>query len=100
MTGRATIWARQDLGYIVFENDNGKLTGKGPIAKFIPEEAQAALAAKAGIGAGDALFFAADKKDRAAALAGQARIRIGRELNLIDETKFEFCWIVDFPMYE
>jgi len=36
------------------------------------------------------LFFAADKKDRAAALAGQARIRIGRELNMIDETKFEF----------
>ncbi len=98
-------WARNDmgapgLGYIVFENDGGKLAGKGPIAKFIPEDAQAALAAKAGVTAGDALFFAADKKDRAAALAGQARIRIGHELKLIDETKFEFCWIVDFPMYE
>jgi aspartyl-tRNA synthetase len=98
-------WARSDmgapgLGYVVFENEGGKLVGKGPIAKFIPEEAQAALASKSGIGAGDALFFAADKKDRAAALAGQARIRIGRELGLIKEGEFKFCWIVDFPMYE
>jgi aspartyl-tRNA synthetase len=98
-------WARSELGaaglgYIIFENEDGKLTGKGPIAKFIPEAAQAELAKKAGVAAGDALFFAADKKDRAAALAGQARIRLGNELGLIDKTKFEFCWIVDFPMYE
>jgi len=47
------------------------------------------------------LFFSADaKKDRAAALAGQVRTRLGRELNLIDQKRFEFCWIVDFPMYE
>ena len=51
--------------------------------------------------AGDALFFSADAKaDRAAALAGAARTRIGRELNLIKEGEFKFCWIVDFPMYE
>ena len=99
-------WARADmkapgLGYVVFEDDGGKLVGKGPIAKFIPEAAQAALVAKSGVKAGDALFFSADAKaDRAAALAGQARIRLGNELNLIDKSKFEFCWIVDFPMYE
>jgi aspartyl-tRNA synthetase len=98
-------WARNDmgaagLGYIVFENEGGRLAGKGPIAKFIPEAALAQLAEKSGVTAGDALFFSADKKDRAAALAGQARIRIGNELGLIDKTKFEFCWIVDFPMYE
>ena len=55
---------------------------------------------KSGIKAGDALFFAADKPDRAATLAGLARTRIGRELNLIEENSFKFCWIVDFPMYE
>ncbi len=50
--------------------------------------------------AGDALFFAADKAERAAPLAGQARIRIGRELNLVETGVFKFCWVVDFPMYE
>ncbi len=99
-------WARTEmgapgLGYIVFEDEGGTLTGKGPIAKFIPVAALAEMAAKAGVKAGDALFFSADaKKDRAAALAGQARIRIGRELGLIKEGEFKFCWIVDFPMYE
>ncbi len=98
-------WARSEmgaagLGYIVFEDEGGKLTGKGPIAKFIPAEALSQMAAKAGVKAGDALFFAADRKERAAALAGQARIRLGRELRLIDENDFKFCWIVDFPMYE
>jgi aspartyl-tRNA synthetase len=98
-------WARSEmgaagLGYIVFENEGGNLTGKGPIAKFIPAEALSQMAAKAGVKAGDALFFAADRKERAAALAGQARIRLGRELGLINENEFKFCWIVDFPMYE
>jgi aspartyl-tRNA synthetase len=97
-------WARGEgaagLGYVIFESEGGTLVGKGPIAKFIPAEAQAALAAKAGIKPGDALFFAADKTERAAALAGLARTRIGRELDLIPQDEFKFCWIVDFPMYE
>jgi len=97
-------WARSEgaagLGYVIFEDDGGKLTGKGPIAKFIPEAAQGELVARAGIKAGDALFFAADKKERAAALAGLARTRIGRELGLIEQNCFKFCWIVDMPMYE
>jgi aspartyl-tRNA synthetase len=99
-------WARAEmnapgLGYIVFESDAGKLTGKGPIAKFIPPAALEALVAEAHVGAGDALFFAADARpERAASLAGAARLRIGRELGLTREGRFEFCWIVDFPMYE
>jgi len=98
-------WARGEgaagLGYIIFEEDGGKLAGKGPIAKFVPEAAQAALIAKAGLKAGDALFFSADAKaGRAAALAGLARTRLGRELGVIQENEFRFCWIVDFPMYE
>jgi aspartyl-tRNA synthetase len=56
--------------------------------------------AKAGIGPGDAVFFAADQPAGAAKLAGAARSKIGQELGLIDRDRFEFCWIVDFPMYE
>src|ERR1700722_10059400 len=98
-------WARAEgapgLGYIQFENVDGVLTGKGPIAKFIPAEALAAMAKATGVKAGDALFFSADAKaDRAANLAGMARTRLGRELNLIPQDVYKFCWIVDFPMYE
>jgi len=97
-------WARSEgaagLGYIQFEEDNGVLSGKGPIAKFIPATALADMAKAAKVKAGDALFFAADKADRAANLAGLARTRIGRELNLIPAGEYKFCWIVDFPMYE
>jgi aspartyl-tRNA synthetase len=94
-------WARTEmgapgLGYIVFEADGGK----GPIAKFIPADVQQRIAAKAGIKPGDALFFAADKPAAAAKLAGAARTKIGEELGLVAKGRFEFCWIVDFPMYE
>jgi aspartyl-tRNA synthetase len=97
-------WARSEgapgLGYIQFEQDGSTVVGKGPIAKFIPEAALAEMAKITGVKAGDALFFAADKVDRAASLAGLARTRIGRELNLIPQDVYKFCWIVDFPMYE
>jgi aspartyl-tRNA synthetase len=56
--------------------------------------------ADAGLQAGDAVFFAADRPAGAARLAGAARAKIGEELGLVDKNRFEFCWIVDFPMYE
>jgi aspartyl-tRNA synthetase len=97
-------WAKGEgapgLGYIIFEGEAGALTGKGPIAKFLPPEAQAALVAKAKLAPGDAVFFACDKPDKAAKLAGAARIRIGNDLGVCKKDVFEFCWIVDFPMYE
>jgi len=93
-------WARSEgaagLGYIIFDAEGGK----GPIAKFIPAGVQAEIAKAAGIGSGDAVFFSAGPADKAATLAGQARTRIGRELGLSKTDGFEFCWIVDFPMYE
>ncbi|CAA2144712.1 MULTISPECIES: aspartate--tRNA ligase [Methylobacterium] len=88
------------LGYIIFEDDNGTVTGKGPIAKFIPSEIQALIREKTGTKAGDAVFFSAGTEAKAAALAGKARIRIGDELNLSDKDQYAFCWITDFPMYE
>ena len=102
-------WARGEgapgLGYVIFEGEGDAqigetLVGKGPIAKFLPAVAQQVIAAKAGLKAGDAVFFACDLPEKAAKLAGAARLRIGTELGLTTSGTFEFCWIVDFPMYE
>jgi aspartyl-tRNA synthetase len=97
-------WAKGEgapgLGYIIFEGDGGALVGKGPIAKFLPPEAQRALAETARLKVGDAVFFACDKPDKAAKLAGLARIRVGADLGICEKDVFKFCWIVDFPMYE
>ena len=98
-------WARAEfkaagLGYVILEEEGGVLSGKGPIAKFIPAPILARIASKANAKAGDAVFFAANKALDASKLAGAARTRIGRELGLIEEGAFKFCWVVDFPMYE
>ena len=93
-------WARGEgaggLGYIIF----GDGEGKGPIAKFLDADRQQALREAAGVGDGDAVFFACDKAAAAARLAGLARTRIGEELDLIDQSQFRFCWINDYPMFE
>ncbi len=93
-------WARGEgapgLGYVLFEGNEGK----GPIAKFLPAPAQEELRKLTSAEAGDAVFFVCDKEKAAAKMAGKARTRIGEELDLIEKGKFEFCWIVDFPMYE
>jgi aspartyl-tRNA synthetase len=93
-------WARGEgaagLGYIIF--DNGE--GKGPIAKNLAADRQQAIREAAGVGDGDAVFFACDKPAGAADLAGKARNRLGHDLDLLEKDCFRFCWIVDFPMYE
>lgn len=72
----------------------------GPIAKNHGPEKMDALAAELGLGPDDGLFFAAGKEATAAKLAGFARTRVAEQLDLIDPSKFEMCWIVDFPMFE
>jgi len=72
----------------------------GPIAKNHGEDKMSALADSLGLGPDDGIFFAAGKAAQAAKLAGLARTRIADQLGLIDEKRFEFCWIVDFPMFE
>ena len=93
-------WARDQgapgLGYIQFADG----AAKGPIAKFMDDARLAQLRELAGVGDGDALFFACDKAPAAAKLAGFARTEIGTQLGLVEENAFRFCWIVDFPMYE
>jgi aspartyl-tRNA synthetase len=93
-------WAREQgapgMGYVILA-DGG---GKGPIAKFIEGERLARLKALTGTGDGDAVFFACDKAEGAAKLAGLARTKLGHDLDLLEKNEFRFCWIVDFPMYE
>ncbi|OYW45122.1 MAG: aspartate--tRNA ligase [Sphingomonadales bacterium 12-68-11] len=72
----------------------------GPIAKNHGPEKMDALADALGLGPDDGLFFAAGPEAQAARLAGLARTRVGEQLGLIDKNRFEFCWIVDFPMFE
>ncbi len=93
-------WARAEgaggLGYIIF----GDGEGKGPIAKFLDSDRTAKLKETASVGDGDAVFFACGPEADASRFAGQARDRIGAELGLVDEDRFDFCWIVDYPMFE
>jgi aspartyl-tRNA synthetase len=93
-------WARAEgaggLGYIIFEGGEGK----GPIAKFLDADRMAALKEATGAVDGDAVFFACAPQAAAERFAGQARDRIGNELGLIDQNRLEFCWIVDYPMFE
>ena len=97
-------WAKEEgakgLGYILFEKNKGKLAGKGPIAKFFSEEAINELVKICKLNEGDALFFSSDKLKEAERISGIARQKLGKELNLIDNKKFEFCWITDYPMYQ
>ncbi|RYD54019.1 MAG: aspartate--tRNA ligase [Sphingomonadales bacterium] len=72
----------------------------GPIANNHGQEGMKAIADALGLGPNDGIFFAAGKEAQAAKLAGLARTRAAEQLELIDKTRFEFCWIVDFPMFE
>jgi len=84
------------IGYITLMKDG---TFKGPIDKFLTEEDRKNLIEKAELKANDVLFFIADKV-RYNSFAGQIRTHLGEKLELIDKNKFEFCFIVDFPMFE
>ncbi len=93
-------WAREQgaagLGYIVF--DGGE--AKGPIARNLEPARTEAIREAAGLRDGDAVFFACDKPNAAAAFAGVVRQRLGADLELVKPGQFKFCWIVDYPMYE
>ena len=79
---------------------SSKTVGKGPIANNIGADRATAIQTQVGLKDGDACFFAAGNPDKFYKFAGLARDQIGRELKLIDESRFELCWIVDFPQYE
>ncbi len=93
-------WAQSEgaagLGYIIFIEGGGK----GPIARNLEEDQLFELREALGLVDGDAVFFICDKPNDAARFAGLVRNRIGISLELIQEGRFDFCWIVDYPMYE
>ena len=101
---RMNAWAQRagqpGLAYILFRNEDGAIRGAGPVARNLGEERTEALRASLGLGAGDSVFFTAGRPRDLEPFAASARQEIGRELGLIDENRFAFCWIVDFPMFE
>ena len=94
-------WAKargaKGLAYISVQADG---TLGGPVAKNLSESEIAGVAAKAGAKPGDAIFFAAGEKSESQSLLGAVRLEIGKRRNLIDNSKWEFLWVVDAPMFE
>jgi aspartyl-tRNA synthetase len=113
---RMNAWAQGEgqpgLGYILFfdrSQDENTLAadpkavgvgGRGPLANNIGPERVEAIRLALGLKAGDAAFFVAGDPDKFGKFAGLARTKLGQELKLVDEERFEFAWVVDFPMYE
>jgi aspartyl-tRNA synthetase len=113
---RMNAWAQGEgqpgLGYILFfdrSRDETSLAadpkatgvgGRGPLANNIGPERVEAVRLALGLKAGDAAFFVAGDPGKFAKFAGLARTKVGQELKLVDEDRFAFAWVVDFPMYE
>ena len=91
-----SIGMKFGCGYITLEDGEYK----GPIAKFLSEKEKAELTELCGVKEGDSIFFISDAPAVINSLAGQMRTWIGNELGLIRKDRYEFCFIVDFPMYE
>ncbi|MEL6464226.1 MAG: aspartate--tRNA ligase [Pseudomonadota bacterium] len=88
------------MGYIFWRDQGEGMEAAGPLAKNIGPERTEAIRQQLGLGIGDAAFFLGGKPKAFEAIAGRARNVIGEELGLIDEDRFAFAWIVDFPIYE
>ncbi len=97
-------WAKDEgsngLAYFTFVEENDKIYGKGPIGKFFSSEACKEIMKISNAEIGDSIFLACGKKKEVEKLLSLARDKIGKDLKLIDENIFAFCWIVDYPMYE
>jgi aspartyl-tRNA synthetase len=96
-------WAKSQgasgLAYFTFEK-NETIDAKGPVGKFFSTDALNEIMKITGAEIGDSIFFSCDKKENVLQLMSSARDKIAKELDLIDENTFAFCWIVDYPMYE
>ena len=84
------------LAYLIWDGD----AIKGPIQKFLTPEELAELARMGGMEDGDVLFFMCDTPEKAAKMAGDIRLKLGRDLDLIEKDCYKFCWVVDFPFFE
>ena len=97
---RMNSWAQGEgqpgLGYIMWREDGAA----GPIANNIGPDRAEAVRAQLDLKAGDSAFFVAGDPEKFVKFAGSARIKVGVDLHLVDESRYELAWIVDFPMYE
>jgi len=96
-------WAKEQgssgLAYFTIEKEN-EITAKGPIGKFFKQDALKEIMKTTSAQVGDSIFFACGKISDVEKITSLAREKIARDLNLIDENKFAFCWIIDYPMFE
>ena len=96
-------WAKDQgasgLAYFTFEQD-GDLSAKGPIGKFFSKEALLEIMKKTNSKVGDSIFMSCGKQSDLEKITAQARDKIAKDLDLIDDNIFAFCWIVDYPMFE
>ncbi len=97
-------WAKEQgwsgLAYLTIETNKDALTAKGPIGKFFSNDALKDFMKISKSEVGDSVFFACAKKSEVEKIMSQVRTKIAKQLNLINDEKFSFCWIVDYPMYE
>ena len=97
-------WAKNEgsggLAYFTFEKENNKIYGKGPIGKFFSSEACEEIMKISKAKLGDSIFFACGQKSHVEKLLSVARDKIAKDLGIIDQNIFAFCWIIDYPMYE
>jgi aspartyl-tRNA synthetase len=96
MNGWAQGEGQPGMAYIMYRENEGA----GPVAKNIGPERTEAIRQQMGLKADDAVFFVLGRPEKMYRFAGEARNKIGGDLNLIDKDRFELCWIVDFPFYE
>ena len=96
-------WAKEQgasgLAYFTIEK-NENISAKGPVGKFFSKEALEEIMKITGAEVGDSIFFACGKINDVEKIISQARDKIAKDLDLIDENTFAFCWIVDYPMFE
>jgi aspartyl-tRNA synthetase len=96
-------WAKEQgasgLAYFTIEK-NENFSAKGPVGKFFSKEALEEIMKITGAEVGDSIFFSCGKIDDVEKITAQARDKIAKDLDLIDENIFAFCWIVDYPMFE
>ena len=96
-------WAKEQgasgLAYFTIEKDKD-FSAKGPVGKFFSKHSLDEIMAKTNAEVGDSIFLACGKQEEVEKIISLARDKIGKDLGLIDENVFAFCWIVDYPMYE
>ena len=96
LTEFAAVYGAKGLAWLKAEEDGLK----GPIAKFVTDDEQKAFYAALSVEPGDLLLFVADKKNVVADALGALRLKLGKELDLIDQSKFNFLWVTDWPLLE